>query len=46
MTRQIVRALRARVTPPPFAVHFHADGPDGTIACFDASCGRAPLSTD
>ena len=46
MTRRIVRALRTRITPPPFAVHFHADDAQGSVACFDARCGRAPLSTD
>lgn len=38
--------LRAFMTAPAWAAHFHAAGPDGhTVACFDARCGVAPLAT-
>ena len=46
MTRRITRALRPRLTAPAWAVHFHSDGADGRVPCFDERCGIAPLSTD
>lgn len=44
MTRRIVRALRARLTAPAYAVHFHADAANGNSPCFDERCERPPLS--
>ena len=44
MTRRIVSALRARITAPAWAVHFHADGENGNSPCFDERCQRPPLS--
>ena len=46
VTRRIARALRARIVAPAWAVHFHSDGADGRVACFDERCGLAPLSSD
>jgi hypothetical protein len=41
-----MQMLRAFTTAPAWAAHFHADGPDGhSVACFDARCGVAPLTT-
>ena len=47
MTLRILRRLRTYIAPPAHAVHFHADGMNGgSTACFNAACGRPPLSTD
>ena len=36
-----------RIPTPAWAVHFHADDgkPGHSVACYDARCGIAPLST-
>ena len=46
MTRRIVRALRARITAPAWAVHYHADAAGDRFPCFDERCQQPPLTTD
>ena len=47
MSRRILHVLRSRIATPAWAVHFHDDGLSGeSAACFDARCGRPPLSID
>ena len=45
MTGRILHGIRCLASTPAWAVHFHSD-PSGSRPCFDARCGRPPLSTD
>jgi hypothetical protein len=47
MSRPIMRALRAFLSVPAWAVHFHDDLATGeSVPCYDTHCRRPPLSVD